>query len=38
MTNTYVAPNCTVLGQVIIGTDTQIWYGSVIRGDINEIK
>ena len=36
--NGFVAPNATVVGQVSIGMETQVWYGTVIRGDINEIK
>ena len=38
MLDTFVAPNCSVIGQVTIGIETNIWYGTVIRGDINEVK
>lgn len=33
----FVAPNATVLGDVILGADTSVWYGCVLRGDINSI-
>ena len=36
--NAYVAPNATVVGQVTIGMESSVWYGAVIRGDINEVK
>jgi len=37
-TNTYIAPNCTIIGEVVIGSETNIWYGVVIRGDINAVR
>lgn len=30
---TYIAPNATVLGDVTLGENVNIWYGAVIRGD-----
>ena len=35
MTNNgaYIAPNATVVGDVILGKDASIWYGAVLRGD-----
>ncbi len=33
----YVAPNATVLGDVTLGADSSVWYGCVLRGDINGI-
>lgn len=32
-THVFIAPNATVVGDVIIGDHTSIWYGAVIRGD-----
>lgn len=34
----YIAPNATVLGDVSIGSKSSIWFQSVIRADINEIR
>jgi len=34
----FVAPTATIIGDVEIGPDTGIWYGVVIRGDVNEIR
>ena len=34
----FVASNATVLGHVEIGSQSSVWYGSVLRGDINYIK
>jgi len=27
-----------VIGDVVIGPDTGIWYGCILRGDVNEIR
>ena len=29
----FVAPNATVLGDVVLGPGSSIWYGAVLRGD-----
>jgi len=34
----WVAPNATVIGQVKIGLDVSIWFGTVIRGDNEPIE
>ncbi len=34
----FVAPGAKVIGDVEIGADTGIWYGCVLRGDVNEIR
>ncbi|MDJ0707210.1 MAG: gamma carbonic anhydrase family protein [Leptolyngbyaceae cyanobacterium MO_188.B28] len=34
----FVAPNSTVVGQVEIGIGSSIWYGAVVRGDMDLIK
>lgn len=33
----FVAPNATVIGAVKLGPSASVWYGCVLRGDINEI-
>lgn len=33
----FVAPNATVLGDVTLGPRSSVWYGCVLRGDINSI-
>lgn len=34
----FIAQTATVIGDVHIGPDTGIWYGCVVRGDVNEIR
>ncbi len=36
--NVFLAENSTVIGDVEIGNDCGIWFGAVIRGDVNYIK
>ena len=33
----FVAPNATVIGDVTLGDRSSVWYGCVLRGDINSI-
>ena len=33
----YLAPNATVVGDVTLGKDVNIWYGAVLRGDSGTI-
>lgn len=33
----FVAPNAVVTGDVSIGKDASIWYGTVIRGDVSPV-
>jgi carbonic anhydrase/acetyltransferase-like protein (isoleucine patch superfamily) len=33
----FVAPNATVLGRVTVAREASIWFGSVVRGDIEPI-
>ena len=35
---TFVAANATVLGDVTLGAHSSVWYGCVLRGDINSIE
>ena len=37
MANTYIAPNATVVGNVILEAGANIWYGAVLRGDTGAI-
>jgi gamma-carbonic anhydrase len=34
----YIAANATILGKVSIGSGSSVWFQSVIRADINEIR
>ena len=34
----FVAPGASVIRDVEIGADSGIWYGCVLRGDVNEIR
>ena len=36
--NCFIAPNATVVGDVVTGDDCSIWFNAVIRGDVNYIK
>jgi carbonic anhydrase/acetyltransferase-like protein (isoleucine patch superfamily) len=35
--NCSIAPNATIVGDVIIGSDCSIWFNAVLRGDVNSI-
>lgn len=34
----FIAPNATIVGDVIMGNQCSIWFNTVIRGDVNSIK
>jgi len=34
----FIAPGAVVIGDVVIGEDTGVWFGCVIRGDVNSIR
>ena len=36
--NCYLAPNCTIVGDVEMGNDCSIWFNAVLRGDVNSIR
>lgn len=38
MKDAYVAPNATVVGDVVLEKDANIWYGAVLRGDFGAIR
>ena len=35
--NVFIAKNATVIGDVTLGAHASVWYGAVLRGDINRI-
>ncbi len=35
---TWIAENAMVIGRCEIGKDSSVWFGSVVRGDVNYIK
>jgi carbonic anhydrase/acetyltransferase-like protein (isoleucine patch superfamily) len=36
--NCFIAPNCTIVGDVEMGDDCSIWFNTVLRGDVNAIR
>lgn len=36
--NCFVAPNTTIVGDVVMGNECSVWFNAVIRGDVNYIK
>ena len=36
--NCYLAENSTIIGDVVMGNDCSIWFGAVLRGDVNSIR
>src|SRR4051794_2428925 len=34
----FIAPNCTIVGDVEMGTECSVWFNAVIRGDVNSIR
>ena len=34
----YVAPNATIVGDVVCGEQCSFWFNSVVRGDVNSIR
>lgn len=36
--DSFIAPNCTIVGDVTIGSHCSVWFNAVIRGDVNYIK
>lgn len=34
----FIAPNATIVGDVITGNQCSIWFNAVIRGDVNSIR
>lgn len=36
--NCFIAPNATIVGDVIMGDQCSIWFNAVVRGDVNSIR
>jgi carbonic anhydrase/acetyltransferase-like protein (isoleucine patch superfamily) len=36
--NCFIAPNATIVGDVIAGDDCSFWFNTVVRGDVNFIR
>ena len=36
--NCFLAPNCAVVGDVVMGDDCSVWFNAVIRGDVHYIR
>jgi len=34
----YLAPNATIIGDVVMGNECSIWFNTVLRGDVNSIR
>ena len=34
----FLADNATIIGDVVIGDECSIWFGTILRGDVNSIK
>lgn len=34
----FIAPNATIVGDVIMGDGCSVWFNAVIRGDVNSIR
>lgn len=36
--NCFIAPNATIVGDVVMGNDCSVWFNAVLRGDVNIIR
>ncbi|GAD06184.1 acetyltransferase [Porphyromonas crevioricanis] len=36
--NCFLAENATVIGDVVMGDNCSVWFGAVVRGDVNSIR
>ena len=34
----FIAPNATIVGDVLMGDECSVWFNAVIRGDVNSIR
>ena len=34
----FIAPNATIIGDVELGSGTNVWFYSLLRGDVNSIR
>lgn len=36
--NCFIAPNATIVGDVVMGDECSLWFNTVVRGDVNSIR
>ncbi len=36
--NCFIAPSADIIGRIELGEESAVWFGAVIRGDVNHIK
>lgn len=36
--NNFIAPNATIVGDVVAGNDCSFWFNAVVRGDVNSVR
>lgn len=36
--NCFIAPNATLVGDIVMGKDCSVWFNAVLRGDVNSIR
>ena len=36
--NCFIAPNATLVGDIVMGKECSIWFNAVLRGDVNSIR
>jgi carbonic anhydrase/acetyltransferase-like protein (isoleucine patch superfamily) len=36
--NCFIAPNATIVGDVVMGDDCSVWFNAVVRGDVHYIR
>jgi len=36
--NCFIAPNATIVGDVVMGDECSVWFSAVVRGDVNYIR
>lgn len=34
----FIAPNATIVGDVVMGEECSVWFNAVVRGDVNSIR
>ncbi|HQW47158.1 MAG: gamma carbonic anhydrase family protein [Bacteroidetes bacterium] len=34
----FIAPNATLVGDVVMGSECSVWFNAVVRGDVNSIR
>lgn len=37
-TNCYLAETAVIIGDVVMGNDCSVWFGAILRGDVNSIR